>query len=90
MILYLHVLDWSLPMSMTSKQVVWPAVAAFAGLCGLVLVGCTKHEIEIKPIEVKPIYIQLDIRIQQQVNESLKFVEEARGVEPTPVPSVAP
>ncbi len=53
--------------------------------------GCTKHEIEVKPIEIKPIYIQLDIRIQQQVNQSLQFVEQARGVQPTTLPAtVAP
>lgn len=46
------------------------------------LPACTKHEIEVKPIEIKPIYITLDIRIQQAVDQSLKFVEEARGAQP--------
>jgi hypothetical protein len=46
------------------------------------LPACTKHEIEVKPIEIKPIYITLDIRIQQAVDQSLKFVEEARGTQP--------
>lgn len=50
-------------------------------VAGVALIGCTKHEIEVKPIEVKPIYIQLDIRIQQQVDESLEFVKKARGAE---------
>jgi hypothetical protein len=59
-----------------------PAIAA---------IGCTKHEIEVKPIEIKPIYITLDIRIQQQVNQSLQFVEQERGITPTTVPAtVAP
>ncbi len=48
----------------------------------LAIPACTHHEIEVKPIEIKPIYIQLDIRIQQQVNQSLQFVEQARGIDP--------
>ena len=39
-------------------------------LCSLILAGtitysgCTKHEVDVKPVEVKPIHITIDINIK--------------------------
>ncbi len=34
------------------------------GLCGLVLSGCTRHEVEVKPVEIKPIHITIDVNVK--------------------------
>ncbi len=35
-------------------------------ICILVFVlpGCTKHEVEIKPVEIKPIHITIDVNVK--------------------------
>lgn len=33
-------------------------------LCGLVLLGCTHHEVEVKPVEIKPIHITIDVNVK--------------------------
>ena len=30
----------------------------------LIFVGCTRHEVEIKPVEIKPIHITIDINVK--------------------------
>lgn len=30
----------------------------------LLLPGCTKHEVDIKPVEIKPIHITIDINVK--------------------------
>ena len=40
-----------------------------APLCGLVgtlllLSACTRHEIEVKPVEIKPIHITIDVNVK--------------------------
>lgn len=30
----------------------------------LIFSGCTKHEVEIKPVEIKPIHITIDINVK--------------------------
>lgn len=34
------------------------------GLCLLVASGCTRHEVEIKPVEIKPIHITIDVNVK--------------------------
>lgn len=33
-------------------------------LYGLVLSGCTRHEVEVKPVEIKPIHITIDVNVK--------------------------
>lgn len=45
-----------------SKRCIVPTI-----LClGLVMVqaGCTRHEVEVKPVEIKPIHITIDINVK--------------------------
>ena len=30
----------------------------------LIFSGCTKHEVEVKPVEIKPIHITIDINVK--------------------------
>ena len=30
----------------------------------LLVVGCTSHEVEVKPVEIKPIHITIDINVK--------------------------
>lgn len=39
---------------------VWLSVIALT----LWLSGCTRHEVEIKPVEIKPIHITIDINVK--------------------------
>ncbi len=34
------------------------------GICLLSMTACTKHEIEVKPVEIKPIHITIDINVK--------------------------
>ena len=34
------------------------------GVCSLSLTACTKHEVEVKPVEIKPIHITIDINVK--------------------------
>lgn len=36
----------------------------FIGVCLLSLAACTKHEVEVKPVEIKPIHITIDINVK--------------------------
>ena len=33
---------------------------------GLVMLGCTRHEVEMKPVEIKPIHITVDVNVRVQ------------------------
>lgn len=51
-------------------------------LCALFLIfiftGCnTSHEVAVKPVEIKPIHITIDVnvRVQQQLNDILDEIE---------------
>lgn len=35
-----------------------------AMMTGLFLAGCTRHQVEVAPVEVKPIHITIDINIK--------------------------
>ncbi len=42
-------------------------IVVYGGLCLLFtgsLVSCTKHEVEVKPVEVKPIHITIDVNVK--------------------------
>ena len=34
--------------------------------CSFVLWGCTHHEVEMKPVEIKPIHITVDVNVRVQ------------------------
>ncbi len=37
----------------------------FLGSAALLLIcGCTRHEVELKPVEIKPIHITIDINVK--------------------------
>jgi hypothetical protein len=41
--------------------------ALFAGCLALGLLlpaGCTRHEVEVKPVEIKPIHITIDVNVK--------------------------
>jgi hypothetical protein len=53
----------------------WP----LAGLAALALLpACTRHTVKVEPIEIKPIHITMDIniKIQQQLEKDFAFMEE--------------
>lgn len=36
----------------------------FVAVTVLIASGCTKHEVEVKPVEIKPIHITIDINVK--------------------------
>ncbi|MEW6221579.1 MAG: hypothetical protein AB1634_18890 [Thermodesulfobacteriota bacterium] len=42
---------------MTGKAVCWAAL-------GLIAAGCTRHEVAVAPVEVKPIRITIDVNVK--------------------------
>ena len=38
--------------------------AVLAALSVLSLWGCTRHEVEMKPVEIKPIHITIDVNVK--------------------------
>lgn len=61
------------------------ALAATAGT----LVSCTRHTIDVQPIEVRPIHMTLDInlRVDRELERFFEFEEE---LEPAPAPTQTP
>lgn len=51
------------------------------------VVGCTSHEVEIKPIRVEPIYIKVDVNIKLQKEFENLFAFEEKGEKKTAVPN---
>lgn len=45
------------------KQVLLPAAAMFLVIGGL-LACATRHEVEVKPVEIKPIHITIDVNVK--------------------------
>ncbi|MDW7773501.1 MAG: hypothetical protein SCH71_11490 [Desulfobulbaceae bacterium] len=43
-----------------------PIFFFFCLLCSLVLWNCTRHEVEMKPVEIKPIHITVDVNVRVQ------------------------
>lgn len=65
----------------------WFLVIFLAG----VLVGCTRHNVEVAPIEVKPIHITIDVNIKvdkalddffSDIDESEEKIESGKTVKP--------
>ena len=49
----------------------------------LALAGCTSHQVEIKPIEIKPIHLTIDINlnVQRELDDFFDFEEEIEASE---------
>jgi len=47
---------------MTSSQTM--LVLGFAWCVLLITAGCTRHEVDVKPVEIKPIHITIDINVK--------------------------
>lgn len=41
--------------------------------------GCTKHEVDVKPVEIKPIYIKIDInvKVDRALDDFFSDIDEA-------------
>ena len=48
--------------------------SSYCLLYGFLFWGCTKHEVEMKPVEIKPIHITVDVNVRVQ-----KAVEDFYG-----------
>jgi hypothetical protein len=51
------------------------------GVCFLSLTACTKHEVEVKPVEIKPIHITIDInvKIDRALDDFFGDLDEAQA-----------
>lgn len=47
-------------MTMVKKMYVWSTLL----LLLLLSAACTRHEVEVKPVEVKPIHITIDVNVK--------------------------
>ena len=47
---------------MTLNKNYWALLLGTVAL--LIFSGCTRHEVEIKPVEIKPIHITIDINVK--------------------------
>ena len=41
-------------------------LVVFCLFSGLAMWGCTRHEVEMKPVEIKPIHITVDVNVRVQ------------------------
>jgi len=60
-----------------------------AVLAGMAFVpACTRHTVRIEPIEIKPIHITMDIniKIQKQLQEDFSFMEDMAAPQPEKKP----
>jgi len=39
-------------------------LSVLTSLLFLLAVGCTSHEVEVKPVEIKPIHITIDVNVK--------------------------
>ncbi|PID76780.1 MAG: hypothetical protein CSB24_04995 [Deltaproteobacteria bacterium] len=62
---------------MTKKTVILTLLAWTA----LVFAGCTRHQVEIKPVEIKPIHITVDVnvKIDKELDDFFGELDEAAG-----------
>lgn len=42
----------------------------------LALAGCTRHNVKVEPIEVKPITVNVNVRIDRELDEFFDYEEE--------------
>lgn len=56
-----------------------PAAALF-GITALLLgpLGCTKHEVEVKPIKIEPIHMTIDVnvKVQRELDDFFAFEDD--------------
>ena len=47
------------------------------------LYGCTRHEVEVKPVEIKPIHITIDVnvKIDKELEDFFGDLDEAQAEE---------
>ena len=45
-------------------EVVLKSTAVLIFITFLACVGCTRHEVEMKPVEIKPIHITVDVNVR--------------------------
>lgn len=48
-------------MTLCNKHVFWVLLLAFLTVFS---VACTRHEVEVKPVEIKPIHITIDVNVK--------------------------
>jgi len=56
--------------------------AVVVSIIFLALVGCsTRHEIEVKPVEIKPIHITIDVnvKVDKALNDFFGDIDAAQG-----------
>ncbi len=60
---------------MTKQRLFLP----FAIIVGLTFTGCTRHQVEVKPVEVKPIHITIDVnvKIDEELNDFFGELDKA-------------
>jgi hypothetical protein len=64
----------------------WWVVATVVAV--VLLPACTAHKVEVEPIEVKPIHLTMDInlRIQRELEEFFDFEKDAEAGRPPVTP----
>lgn len=69
----------------TITKYCFPAVLSLALF---LTVGCTKHEVDLKPVEIKPIHITIDInvKVDRALDDFFGDLDEAQAEE---VPAAA-
>lgn len=60
---------------MTKKGLFFPLVL----ILGLTFAGCTRHQVEVKPVEIKPIHITIDVnvKIDQELDDFFGEIDKA-------------
>ena len=54
-----------------------------AGFLLVVQTGCTKHEVDVKPVEIKPIHITIDVnvKVDRALDDFFSEIDEAAQTE---------
>ena len=47
---------------MTTSGKIFVLALVWSGL--LIMTGCTRHEVDVKPVEIKPIHITIDVNVK--------------------------
>lgn len=64
---------------------------ACVAAAGAALPACsTKHTLEVKPIEVRPIELTINLRLDRELDEFFDFEEPAPEATPAQTPGAAP
>ncbi len=59
-------------------------IATFTCMLALSFSACTRHEVEVKPVEIKPIHITIDInvKIDKELDDFFGDLDETQTTEP--------